>query len=56
MISRTLRILLLLTAFGAVVAGSLVVFAAERNLTLATAANAGFDAQARAVADEIGRL
>ena len=56
MTSRTLRVLLLLTAFGAVVAGTLVVFGAERNLTLATAANAGFDAQARAVVDEIGRL
>ncbi len=56
MTSRTLRILLLLTAFGAVVAGSLVVFGAERNLTLATAASAGFDAQARAVVDEIWRL
>ena len=56
MTSRTLRVLLLLVAFGAVVAGSLVVFGAERNLTLATAANAGFDAQARAVTDEIGRL
>jgi hypothetical protein len=56
MTSRTLRVLLLLVAFGAVVAGSLVVFGAERNLTLSTAANAGFDAQARAVVDEIGRL
>ncbi len=56
MTSRTLRVLLLLSAFGAVVAGALVVFGAERNLTLATAANAGFDAQARAVVDEIGRL
>jgi GAF domain len=56
MTSRTLRVLLLLTAFGAVVAGTLVVFGAERNLTLATAASAGFDAQARAVVDEIGRL
>ena len=56
MTSRTLRILLLLTAFGAVVAGSLVVFSAERNLTASTTASAGFDAQARAVADEMARL
>lgn len=56
MTSRTLRILLLLTAFGAVVAGSLVVFGAERNLTLTNTANAGFDAQARAVVDEMARL
>ena len=56
MTSRTLRILLLLTAFGAVIAGSLVTFGAERNLTLAATANAGFDAQARAVVDEMSRL
>ncbi len=56
MTSRTLRILLLLTAFGAVAAGSLVVFGAERNLTLTNTANAGFDAQARAVVDEMARL
>ncbi len=49
MTSRTLRILLLLTAFGALVAGSFVVFSAERNLALASTASAGFDAQARAV-------
>ena len=54
--SRTLRTLLLLVAFGAVVAGSFVVFSAERNLTASTTASAGFDAQARAVADEMARL
>ena len=56
MSSRTLRILLLLTAFCAVVAGSLVVFGAERHLTLTSTANAGFDAQARAVLDEMASL
>lgn len=56
MTSRTLRILLLLTAFGAIVAGSLVVFGAERNLTLSQTADAAFDAQSRAVLDEIARL
>lgn len=56
MTSRTLRILLLLTAFGAIVAGSLVVFSAERNLTLSQTADAAFDAQSRAVLDEIARL
>ncbi len=56
MSSRTLRILLLLTAFCAVVAGSLVVFGAERHLTLTNTANAGFDAQARAVLDEMASL
>jgi len=56
MTSRTLRILLLLTAFGAIVAGSLVVFGAERNLTLSQTAHAAFDAQSRAVLDEMARL
>ena len=56
MTSRTLRILLLLTAFGAVVAGCLVTFGAERNLTVAATSNASFDAQARAVVDEMSRL
>lgn len=56
MTSRTLRILLLLTAFGAVVAGTLVVFGAERNLTLSNTADASFDAQGRAVIDELARL
>jgi hypothetical protein len=56
MTSRTLRILLLLTAFGAVVAGALVVFNAERNLTLSNTAYASFDAQGRAVVDELARL
>ena len=56
MTSRTLRILLLLTACGALVAGSFVVFSAERTLALALTARAGFDAQARAVVDEISRL
>jgi hypothetical protein len=56
MTSRTLRILLLVAAFGAVVAGTFVVFGAERNLTLSNAANASFDAQARAVVDELARL
>ena len=56
MTSRTLRILLLVAAFGAVVAGTFVVFGAERNLTLSNAANASFEAQARAVVDELARL
>ena len=56
MTSRTLRIVLLLTAFGAIVAGSLVVFGAERNLTFSQTADAAFDAQSRAVLDEIARL
>lgn len=56
MTSRTIRILLLLTAFGAVLAGSLVVFSAERQLTVSSTASAGFDAQARAVVDEMARL
>jgi GAF domain len=56
MTSRTLRVLLLLAAFGAVVAGSLVVFSAERDLTDVSAAGAAFDAQARAVLDEVGNL
>jgi len=56
MTSRTLRILLLLAAFGAVVAGTLVVFGAERSLTLSNTANASVDAQARAVVDELARL
>lgn len=56
MTSRTIRILLLLTAFGAVMAGSLVVFSAERQLTISSTASAGFDAQARAVVDEMARL
>lgn len=56
MTSRTLRILLLLTACGAIVAGSLVVFGAERTLTISQTADAAFDAQSRAVLDEIARL
>lgn len=56
MTSRTLRILLLLSACGAIVAGSLVVFGAERSLTISQTANAAFDAQARAVADEMALL
>ena len=56
MTSRTLRILLLIAAFGAVVAGTLVIFGAERNLTLSNTANARIDAQARAVLDELALL
>lgn len=56
MTSRTLRILLLIAAFGAVVAGTLVIFSAERSLTLSNTANARVDAQARAVVDELARL
>ncbi len=56
MTSRTLRVLLLLTAFGAVVAGSIVVVGAERNLAVAQTATVAFDAQARAVMDEMSRL
>ena len=54
--SRTLRILLLMAAFGAALAGSFVVYKAERARTAADQAAAIFDAQTRAVLDEIGRL
>lgn len=54
--SRTLRILLLMAAFGAALAGSFVVYRAERARTEAAQAAAAFDAQTRAVLDEIGRL
>ncbi len=56
MTSRSLRILLLFVAIGAVVAGSFVVFRAERALTASTASAAGFDAQARATSDELAAL
>jgi hypothetical protein len=54
--TRTLRILLLMAAFGAALAGSFVVYKAERARTAADQAAAVFDAQTRAVLDEIGRL
>jgi hypothetical protein len=54
--SRTLRILLLMAAFGAAFAGSFVVYKAERARAEAERAAAVFDAQTRAVLDEIGRL
>jgi hypothetical protein len=54
--SRTLRILLLMAAFGAALAGSFVVYKAERARAAADQAAAAFDAQTRAVLDEIGRL
>jgi hypothetical protein len=54
--SRTLRILLLMAAFGAALAGSFVVYKAERARAEAEQAAAAFDAQTRAVLDEIGRL
>lgn len=54
--SRTLRILLLMAAFGAALAGSFVVYKAERARTEAEQAAAVFDAQTRAVLDEVGRL
>ena len=56
MTSRTLRILLLFAAFGAVLASILVVFSAERHLAISIAAEARVDAQARAVVDELARL
>jgi hypothetical protein len=56
MTSRSLRILLLFVAIGAVVAGSFVVFRAERALTASTASTAGFEAQARATGDELAAL
>jgi hypothetical protein len=56
MTSRTLRILLLFAAFGAVLAGILVVFSAERNLAISVAADARVDAQASAVVDELALL
>jgi hypothetical protein len=54
--SRTLRILLLLAAFGAALAGSFVIYNAERSREAAAQAAAVFDAQTRAALDEIGRL
>ena len=54
--TRTLRILLLMAAFGAALAGSFVVYKAERARTTADQAAAVFDAQTRAVLDEISRL
>lgn len=54
--SRTLRILLLMAAFGAALAGSFVVYKAERARSEAEQAAAVFDAQTRAVLDEMGRL
>ena len=56
MTSRTLRTLLLLSAFGAVVAGSFVVYGAESARAAATQAAIVFDAQARAALDEIAGL
>jgi hypothetical protein len=54
--SRPLRVLLLVAALAAVIAATVVVFSAERALSAVTGADRGFDAQARAVTDELSRL
>jgi hypothetical protein len=56
MTSRTIRTLLLFAAFAAVVAGSFVVYSAERSRTAAEQAAAVFDAQSRAALDEVAAL
>lgn len=56
MSSRPLRFLLLFAALLAVIAASVVVFNAERALSAAMVAGEGFEAQGRAVIDELGRL
>lgn len=54
--SRTVRTLLLLIAFGAVIAGSVVIVGAERELTASVTSATGFDAQARRVTEALARL
>lgn len=56
MTSRTLRTLLLLSAVGAVVAGSFVVYSAERARAAGAQAATVFDAQTRAALDEVASL
>jgi hypothetical protein len=54
--SRPLRVFLLLAALAAVAAATFVVFSAERSLAVVDSAGERFDAQSRAVTDEVARL
>jgi hypothetical protein len=54
--SRTLRVFLLFAALAAVAAASFVIFSAERSLSVTGSAAERFDAQSRAVTDEVARL
>jgi hypothetical protein len=56
MSSRSVRILLLLGAFGVVLAAAFVLFSAERRLSARQSSHTTFEAQARAVTDAIARL
>ena len=56
MSSRSVRILLLLGAFGVVLAAAFVLFSAERRLTARQASHTTFQAQARAATEALARL